>query len=436
MKKREKYGTIMVDAETHRIIDMIDSRDEEAVEAWLKTYPNLQVVSRDGSITYHNAITEAHPEAVQVSDRFHIFKNLTKYASDILKKELKNSVTIPVDDPKCEVICTQQDDISQNNINRKLTLEEKWERALQYQADGKSKSWICTQLNMDIRTYDKLISQSEEEKQKKFKKKTTIIHEEKIQKKMKDVNEARELKKLGLSNREISRRMGLDRRTIKRYLDENFTPVHASYGKKRGSILDPYKEEIKELFERGLMSSKIEEIIREKGYNGSASNLRHYVHELKQRKSESSQVFSESDTQTEIIERSNILNLLYKPLEKMKVITQEQFEHICEEHPIVKTVYDLTWKFKNIFTTKSIEELDSWIEEAKNTNIQEFESFTNGLTRDIEAVKNAVTYENNNGLAEGSINKLKVIKRIMYGRCKFSTLRTKTLLLEKMKIFN
>ncbi|PFM98281.1 transposase, partial [Bacillus thuringiensis] len=49
----------------------------------------------------------------------------------------------------------------------------------------------------------------------------------------------------------------------------------------------------------------------------------------------------------------------------------------------------------------------------KNTNIQEFKSFTNGLARDIEAVRNAVTYENNNGLAEGSINKLKLIKRIM-----------------------
>ncbi|MDM5258307.1 MULTISPECIES: transposase [Bacillus cereus group] len=48
----------------------------------------LEIVAKDGSITYHNAITEAHPEAVQVSDRFHILKNLTDYASDVLKKEL------------------------------------------------------------------------------------------------------------------------------------------------------------------------------------------------------------------------------------------------------------------------------------------------------------------------------------------------------------
>nr|WP_263480682.1 transposase [Bacillus thuringiensis] len=107
-----------------------------------------------------------------------------------------------------------------------------------------------------------------------------------------------------------------------------------------------------------------------------------------------------------------------------------------EEHPIVKIVYNLTWEFKNIFTTKSVENLDHCIKKIKNTNIQEFKSFTNGLARDIEAVRNAVTYENNNGLAEGSINKLKLIKRIMYGRYKFSTLRTKILLLERMRLFN
>ncbi|WP_410988409.1 transposase [Bacillus cereus] len=89
-----------------------------------------------------------------------------------------------------------------------------------------------------------------------------------------------------------------------------------------------------------------------------------------------------------------------------------------------------------MFTTKSVENLNHCIKKIKNTNILEFKNFTNGLARDIEAVRNAVTYENNNGLAEGSINKLKLIKRIMYGRCKFSTLRTTILLLERMRLFN
>lgn len=54
----------MVDIETHRIIDLIPSRDCEDVAKWLKSYPNLQVVARDGSVTYKKAITLSHPSAV------------------------------------------------------------------------------------------------------------------------------------------------------------------------------------------------------------------------------------------------------------------------------------------------------------------------------------------------------------------------------------
>uniref|UniRef100_UPI0021017159 transposase n=1 Tax=Bacillus sp. S1-R5C1-FB TaxID=1973491 RepID=UPI0021017159 len=88
----------------------------------------LEIVARDGSIAYHNAITEAHPEAVQVSDRFHILKNLTDYASDVLTKKLKNSVKIPVDGSNCEETCTQQANIPQSNTKLKLTIKEKYER--------------------------------------------------------------------------------------------------------------------------------------------------------------------------------------------------------------------------------------------------------------------------------------------------------------------
>ena len=65
-RKRYTYGTVMVDIDTHRIIDIIDSRENKQVEDWLKTYPNLKVVSRDGAQTYASAISNAHPNAVQI----------------------------------------------------------------------------------------------------------------------------------------------------------------------------------------------------------------------------------------------------------------------------------------------------------------------------------------------------------------------------------
>jgi len=85
---------------------------------------------------------------------------------------------------------------------------------------------------MDVRAYDKLMAMTAEKREKSFQTKKMIIHEERVKQKMERVNEVRELKRIGLSNREISRRTGLNRKTVSRYLDENFNPVHAAYGKK------------------------------------------------------------------------------------------------------------------------------------------------------------------------------------------------------------
>jgi transposase len=79
---------------------------------------------------------------------------------------------------------------------------------------------------------------------------------------------------------------------------------------------------------------------------------------------------------------------------------------------------------------KNIEKLEEWIEKANNLKIRKIDKFVNGLKRDMQTVRNAIIYKYNNGLAEGSVNKLKVIKRIMYGRNKFEMLRQKVLFLE------
>ena len=91
LKKRHDYGTVMIDIETHQIIDMIDSREEEDVRKWLEAYPNLEIISRDGAIMYKSASDKSHPKAKQISDRFHILKNLTEYAKNALKRILKKT---------------------------------------------------------------------------------------------------------------------------------------------------------------------------------------------------------------------------------------------------------------------------------------------------------------------------------------------------------
>jgi transposase len=80
--------------------------------------------------------------------------------------------------------------------------------------------------------------------------------------------------------------------------------------------------------------------------------------------------------------------------------------------------------------SRNVEKVEEWIEKANNLKLRKIDRFVNGLKRNIQTVRNVIIYEYNNGLAEGSVNKRKVIKRIMYGRNKFEMLRQKVLFLE------
>jgi len=103
----------MVDIEKHKIVDLISSRDRKDVEAWLSTFPNIKIVSRDGSIIYRKAIESALPNALQISDRFHLLKNLTDYCSAFLKRYFKYKV--PLSAPEL---------INAENMNKTIGLEE------------------------------------------------------------------------------------------------------------------------------------------------------------------------------------------------------------------------------------------------------------------------------------------------------------------------
>ena len=84
----------MVDWDTHRIIDMIPSRESTEVSVWLSTYPNILMISRDGASGYASAGAKAHPDAVQVTDRFHLLKNLAEVVDRYIKNKFPSRVGI------------------------------------------------------------------------------------------------------------------------------------------------------------------------------------------------------------------------------------------------------------------------------------------------------------------------------------------------------
>jgi transposase len=86
-RKGQRHGTILVDLEQHRVIDLLPDREAATLAAWLRAHPGVEVVSRDRSPSYAAAITEGAPGAVQVADRFHLLMNVRETLEKVMYRQ-------------------------------------------------------------------------------------------------------------------------------------------------------------------------------------------------------------------------------------------------------------------------------------------------------------------------------------------------------------
>lgn len=413
----------MIDIENKKIVDILESRDYEEVKEWLKTFPNIEIVSRDGSIVYNKAIKDAHPKSIQISDRFHILKNLTDYCKKYVKRILNRKVEVK------KLENTNEQEILK--LKEKYKFETKWElilrvkelRDLKYKINDISS--ILGIGNKTVITYSKI---SLEDKEKydtitniKAKSLDITTRKEDL------INQVKNLHSKGKSIIRIAQEMFLDRRTVNKYIESDGKWHHESKGVKRESKLDEYKNLVKKMYIDGLSSKNIYIQIKDQGYKGSDSLIRKFITDFR------AETVEEEIIDIKYIKRNDLISLLYKPVEKIKTITSEELEIILIKYEKYRIILETIKEFKEILFGKDNTKLKLWIEKSKNLNIRKINSFISGITRDIQAVNNAIAYEYSNeynGLAEGKINKIKVIKRIMYGRCNFNTLKNKILKME------
>lgn len=405
----------MIEIETHKIIDLIESREEDDVAAWLSIYPNIEVISRDGGLIYKNASNKSHPNAKQVSDRFHMLKNLTDYAKDALKRLLKKQIIIE------ENKKDEEKELKKSKYNYKT----KWDLIVavkKLKRQGYKIDKIGERLGISTKTVIKYNNIDETEKEKYNKLPPQEIKSKIIQeRKWKLIQEVQKDYKRCNNCSEVARKFKINRRTVKEYLKISTPPISGNKSRVYPSKLNKYKSEIIEKVNKGFSFKIIYEAIKLKGYNGSSVLLRHYIAKIKRENIKVSTI-------KQVVERSSMVSLLYKEIEEVKNITKETFEKVINTLPEVKLVYNIVKEFKEIVFSKNEEKLTYWIEKAKAIDIPEINSFIIGIEKDIEAIRNGIKYSYNNGLAEGSVNKIKVIKRIMYGRCSFELLKKKILL--------
>lgn len=415
LRKRFSYGTVMVDLESHRIIDMIPSRESIDVSRWLATFPNIQIVSRDGASTYSSAATDSHPEAVQVSDRFHLIKGLSEAINKYIIREFPARVEIPL----TELISDEMAALY-NTANRALRIRF----AHKKRKEGLTVSDIALLLHSSPTTIRKYLAIPEDEIPKDRAVSRERQHQLAWQQKQQEVDEARRLAGDGYPIGQIAAMMHHTYKTIQNYLNSDYRVTDGHYNARIPGKLAPYEKDVIELRSQGLTYPQIHTLLCEKGYTGSVASLRMFMQKERSRMREQDE---QGKPQSEFIQRKSLCQLIYKKLEDVATITAGQYGQALETYPLLSTLYSLVKEFHTAIFSQKPEKLDAWIESAKKHDIPELQSFVVGILKDLTAIKNGIIYSYNNGLAEGSVNKIKVIKRIMYGRNSFELLKAKVL---------
>ncbi|MDM5154429.1 transposase [Bacillus sp. DX1.1] len=107
---------------------------------------------------------------------------------------------------------------------------------------------------------------------------------------------------------------------------------------------------------------------------------------------------------------------------------QTNFDKLFEEHETLYRLKSIIQAFQKLLNEQKNEQvLETWLIQAKENEIPEIQQFIKYIRTDIEAVKHALSYSWSNGLVEGHVNRLEVIKRQMYGRAKLDLLSRKVL---------
>ncbi|GHO47436.1 transposase [Ktedonospora formicarum] len=87
-RRGRKFGTIIVDLQTHKMLDVLPDRTKDSAAAWMAAHPEIELVSRDRGGDYASAATTGAPQAVQCADRFHMLKNLGEAVEGCITRHL------------------------------------------------------------------------------------------------------------------------------------------------------------------------------------------------------------------------------------------------------------------------------------------------------------------------------------------------------------
>jgi transposase len=392
-RKGQRYGTIVVDLERSDVIDLLPDRDAGTVAAWLKAHPGIAVVSRDRSATYAEAATEGASQAVQVADRWHLLKNLREAVERVLGRH--SAV-----------------------VNATLKALES--------SPGPDREPIASQADVAVPAAEPPPPEPPVEPvpelprlQAKRARRQELIER---------FDRVHELHKRGDSAARIARELGLSRRSVFRYLRRETCPAWHLRGSRR-SRLDGYREWIDARIAEGLINvADLHRRLTERGFEGAYGGVYAFVTKRLGAAGKKRERLNSAAPPAPRPPSARQLSFEWaRRPEKRQPPVQARLDAIRGCSVELAAALDLADGFADLIRKKSSGTLAEWLARGEAFSDPDLRRFAAGIRRDEACVQAAVTERWSNGPVEGHVNRLKTIKRQMYGRAGFVLLRARVL---------
>jgi transposase len=376
-RKRHTYGTILINLEEHRLVDLLPDRTADTLAAWLHDRPGIEVISRDRSGAYADGAARGAPDAMQVADRFHLTRNLgevldrcfNRYRGELKEIERPDTPRGLKDEPLIPI----------GPAPPRPALEAEKER--------------------------KRVA-----RQARY----TLIRE-------------RYLK--GASISELAHELKLNWKTVRKYAQADQCPERP-LRPRRPRLLTPYEPYLLQRWAEGCHNGvRLYREIAAQGFSGSRIHVARFVAQLRRDQDTDPTIpASGSSVRSEGLTPRDATWLVIRPVQERTPAEQTALDQLTQLGPELEHVIVLGERFLTLLRQRQGDlACDQWVTDAAASGVPELRRFAIKLKQDLSAVRAACREAWSNGQTEGQVNKLKLLKRGMYGRAKFDLLRLRIL---------
>jgi transposase len=386
------YGTILVDLERHRPVDLLPDRSSEGLAAWLKAHPGVAVIARDRAGAYAEGARDGAPAAVQVADRWHLVDNL----ADALEAFFRGKGP-----------CLQA-------ATAGLVAQAKDE-----QKEGASAPPSAGAVYQGKRRHPQ---------PERWRERAEAAAEEGVARRREKYDQARELHAKGASVAQIARTVGASRMTVYKYLREGPPQRKRCSVHGRQRLLEPYEPYLLQRWSEGCrMATVLWREIRAQGFAHSVSNVQRFVAELRREGPP-----PDNRPRTALTKPHGPLPRLVAALvlRRPETRTEEQRTYLKllrGEDAAIAVAVDVAEDFLDMLRGREGERFPDWLAKAEASGIDELARFAGKLRTDGDAVQAGLTLRHSNGQTEGHVTRLKLVKRQGYGRAQVDLLRKRVL---------